>query len=322
MAKKSARSKGYRKVRNEKQPYLSKKEIIALVAIVAAIALVVFLINNFYDDGSLKLRGGVIQAQGENSITYNAGNEKNPKYFKVGEVHEIEGYTLEGTVLGSDENWRNYTLTPEDGRVDSVKFSASAQEHEALANYMKAYMTGNMQSYWEDGEVSDVLTKENGEHPVAYYITSWTTHPDETSAAAAATAEAAGDSAEAADDTAEAADDTTEAADDAAEAAGDTAEAADDSAETADDTAEAAGEAAEAAGDTAEATGETVEAAEEEPAAALYHQELSAYVSNGEKRTVCIHIIKESEDRTVLLEQSALEAVLDDALSALTYEIK
>ena len=50
MAKKSAKSKGYRKTVTKK-PYLSTKEIIWTCAIVVALILIVVLFNVFYDDG-------------------------------------------------------------------------------------------------------------------------------------------------------------------------------------------------------------------------------------------------------------------------------
>ena len=61
-AKTSARSKGYRKT-VQKKPFLTKKEIIALVAIVAVIALAILLFNLLYDDGSLDVVDGVVQTE-------------------------------------------------------------------------------------------------------------------------------------------------------------------------------------------------------------------------------------------------------------------
>ena len=67
-AKTSARSKGYRKT-VQKKPFLTKKEIIALVAIVAVIALAILLFNLLYDDGSLDVVDGVVQTENfDNSV--------------------------------------------------------------------------------------------------------------------------------------------------------------------------------------------------------------------------------------------------------------
>lgn len=113
-AKTSARSKGYRKT-VKKQPFLTKKEIIILVAIVAAIALGLILFNLLYDDGSLDVVDGVAQMDNpEISLvtTDRAGNET--KYFKVGEVGEIEGYTRERTENSADANLASFDYYPED----------------------------------------------------------------------------------------------------------------------------------------------------------------------------------------------------------------
>ena len=105
-AKTSARSKGYRKT-VQKKPFLTKKEIIALVAIVAAIALAVILFNLLYDDGSLDVVDGVVQ-----TATDVAGGET--KYFKVGEVGEIAGYTRERVENSADANLATFDYYPED----------------------------------------------------------------------------------------------------------------------------------------------------------------------------------------------------------------
>ena len=88
-AKTSARSKGYRKT-VQKKPFLTKKEIIALVAIVAAIVLAIVLFNLLYDDGSLEVVDGVVQTENlESSLiaTDVVGDET--KYFKVAEIGEM-----------------------------------------------------------------------------------------------------------------------------------------------------------------------------------------------------------------------------------------
>ena len=113
-AKTSARSKGYRKT-VQKKPFLTKKEIIALVVIVAVIALAVILFNLLYDDGSLDVVDGVVQTENlENSLiaTDVVGDET--KYFKVGEAGEIAGYTRERVENSADANLATFDYYPED----------------------------------------------------------------------------------------------------------------------------------------------------------------------------------------------------------------
>ena len=296
MAKTSARSKGYRKATNQKKPYLSKKEIIALVVIVAVIALVVTLFNIFYDDGSLKVRGGVVQVSGENSILYNAGKTSEPKYFKVGEIHDVDGYTLESAVFGSDENLHTYTLTPKaDDAAYTVRISASNQSAELLGNNMPI----QMKSYLPNMETTDVVKLDNDDHAVWYYTSLYTSEitPEETET-------------ETTEETESEPEETTEEAE----------------AEIAEETAtEAEAETEEAAEEeSTESTEEATDTAEESEAetALMYHHELAAYVSNGTTRTICIHISEDVDSEDKMSEDSAFIAVLDEVLGALTYETK
>ena len=152
-AKTSARSKGYRKT-VQKKPFLTKKEIIALVAIVAAIALAVILFNLLYDDGSLDVVDGVVQTENlENSLiaTDVAGGET--KYFKVGEVGEIAQDLLnyimsaEGQAIINEEGYiaiddaaEAYTAAGVSGEITVGGSSSVTPVMEKLA---EAYMALN-----------------------------------------------------------------------------------------------------------------------------------------------------------------------------------
>ena len=87
MAKKSAASKGYRKT-VKKKPFLTKKEIIALVAIVAAIIAAVVLFNIFYGSSYLKLKD--VQPDDVVSIV---GRDMRTRYVKVAEAGQLDGFT-------------------------------------------------------------------------------------------------------------------------------------------------------------------------------------------------------------------------------------
>ena len=83
---------------------LSKKEIIWTCAIVVVLILVVVLFNVFYDDGSLKIVDGVAQTSGANSLILNTGSAAKPHYYKLGQLAEVDGYTLSAEPVASDEN--------------------------------------------------------------------------------------------------------------------------------------------------------------------------------------------------------------------------
>lgn len=164
MAKKSAKSKGYRKT-VAKKPYLSKKEIIGTCVIVAVLVLAVVLFNVLYDDGSLKIVNGVAQTQGANSLIYNDGSNAKPHYFKLGQLSELDGYALDSVPVNNDENVRTYTFTPDgETAVDSASFNAYAYSATAFCDAMVSSFTSS------DGvECTELQTVERDGHEVHYF---------------------------------------------------------------------------------------------------------------------------------------------------------
>ena len=133
-AKTSARSKGYRKT-VQKKPFLTKKEIIALVAIVAVIALAILLFNLLYDDGSLDVVDGVVQTENfDNSVIVQDHIGDETKYFKVAEVGELEGYTREREENSADANLATFVYTPEDetSPIDYIRISSGSYPPDEL----------------------------------------------------------------------------------------------------------------------------------------------------------------------------------------------
>lgn len=132
MAKKSARSKGYRK--SVKKPYLSKRDILILAGVLAAIVVAVVLFNLLYDDGSLDVVDGVAQVQGENSLLVNAGTANSPRYYKLGQLASVEGYALESAPAGVDENVREFTYVPEgESPYDEITVNATVNDADILS---------------------------------------------------------------------------------------------------------------------------------------------------------------------------------------------
>lgn len=169
MAKKSVKSKGYRKT-VAKRPYISKKELIILCVVVAALIVALILFNVFYNDGSLKVINGVAQTLGSNSLIVK-GNGTD-KYYKVGQLADIDGYTLTSAPIGSDENVLRYTYTPDDPSVaDTAIFSCYIATADTLIEALAA-------SYdlYDGVNRSDVLTTTVNDHKVYYIV--WSTDPE------------------------------------------------------------------------------------------------------------------------------------------------
>lgn len=164
MAKKSARSKGYRK-NVTKKPYLSKKEIILLIVIVVVIIAGIVLFNLFYDDGSLDVVDGVAQTQGENSLIVNAGTGNAPRYFKVGQLSDVEGYALEAEMTGADENVNHFIYRPEgESSIDQITVEATSYKADQLASpTLAAYASTT------DGVCSEMGEVEADGHKVQYF---------------------------------------------------------------------------------------------------------------------------------------------------------
>ena len=279
-AKTSARSKGYRKT-VQKKPFLTKKEIIALVAIVAAIALAILLFNLLYDDGSLDMVDGVVQTENfENSVIAQARIGDETKYFKVAEIGEIEGYTREREENSADANRATFVFTPEDetSPIDYIRVSGGSltpdghMENDVFSYTMSGIPIEAQGSLELDGrDATYIITS-------AEYVVTDETATDETATDATAADETATDEA-AADATA--ADGTATDAT-AADATAADATAADD---TADDTATDTAADATATDETVtDATAADAETATEETEAALERydcqQAFSAYVGS------------------------------------------
>lgn len=185
MAKKSAKSKGYRKSA-PKKTYLTKKEI-TITAVVAAIVIIgLALFIGLYDDGALKVVDGAVQVSGTNNLIVNSGTGYKPRYHKIGQLTEIEGYTLSSAPMGADANILEYVYTPEgESPIDSIiinTYALDASVHAAAAE----------ETYTTDPKMhSDGLhaTEDNG-HAVSYltfshHPSSNETDPDSVLASAA-----------------------------------------------------------------------------------------------------------------------------------------
>ncbi len=165
MAKKSARSKGYIKTQ-KKKPYMSKKEltIAAIAACIFIVALVVALIVN--RDTSIKSKNGQLQIDGENNLILNAGTGYQPRYFKLGQLEEIKGYTMTKDPMDSNGNVNRYIYTPNaESPIDSISVRTYALD-------AKTYAASSEESYTQDPDmVSDGLRDTEDDGRAVQYLT-------------------------------------------------------------------------------------------------------------------------------------------------------
>ena len=183
MAKKSAMSKGYRKAQ-AKKPYLSKRDIIILCALVVAIAIGAILLFT-YEDGALKTQDGRIADVQDNWLIVN-GSANGRRYFKLGEADEIEGYTRESTALLTDENLFTINYTPKDeaAPIRSIALGTNPATAKRSAEYYQALV--------KSLNATEVQTAEAG-YPYFTYQTSYYQAEDEAEQAPAETEAPAGE---------------------------------------------------------------------------------------------------------------------------------
>lgn len=138
MAKKSAKSKGFRR-QTEKKPYLSKRDIITLCVILAVVIVGAVLLFR-YDDGALKVQDGAVVTEGDNWLIVNGAPARSgARYFKLGEIGEIDGYAREKSASATDDiNIPHYAFTPqaEGAAIGKIEVTASHNTAETLCKYV------------------------------------------------------------------------------------------------------------------------------------------------------------------------------------------
>ena len=165
MAKKSAVSKGYRR-QTAKKPYLSKKEIIALCVLAALVAVGAWLLFS-YDDGALKVKDGKVVTDGDNWLIVDGSKVRGrARYYKLGEVGDIEGYTRENGTSTADENIPLYTFKPaEDGDITEITATTTHSTADTMAKYASTAIGGT-----EGCEVGGIIDTDLGGRPCTYFI--------------------------------------------------------------------------------------------------------------------------------------------------------
>lgn len=161
MAKKSAKSKGYRKTVAQKN-YLSKKEITVTAIIIAVVFLALALFIGLYDDGALKVKNGAVRVEGQNNLIVNAGTGYEPRYYKLGQLTDIDGYTMAASPMDAIVN--AYTYTPEaESLIDNITVRTYALDADT-------YASASEENYTVDPsmECDGLHTTEDDGHAVSY----------------------------------------------------------------------------------------------------------------------------------------------------------
>lgn len=152
------------KAKQEFKPQgFTKKEWITMGIVVAAIIVVVvgYLFLRDYFDGSLRTHGGKVQADAD-WIVVNTGTTGKPKYFKLGTVSDVDGYTRKNENYSGDANVPTFIYTPNDtaSAIENVTILAAKGQAEEMANKVSA----NYTSYLQNAVPSEVTQMTIGGH--------------------------------------------------------------------------------------------------------------------------------------------------------------
>ena len=169
MAKKSARSKGYRKYHQETKGYTPQEKKIMTIgfAAIAIVLICVLWLPDFIESFHLlKVKDGVVQNVGDNWLLANVGTSSKEKYRKMAEVGGVEGYELSSTEDGiTDENLRYYVYTPvsEDAPAQTVNVqSGNGAASELSVNFLSQMSAFgevlNQSEAVEEGEINGMKT--------------------------------------------------------------------------------------------------------------------------------------------------------------------
>ena len=115
---------------------MPKEKFIKICVIVGVVILAVvlfFVLRRAYD-GHLPVEDGVVVTQGDNWLVVNT-ESPNARYFRLGELGEVDGYTLESSAYSSDANLLSYTYTPTDeaSSLDNISVASLAASYTQYA---------------------------------------------------------------------------------------------------------------------------------------------------------------------------------------------
>ena len=175
MAKKSAKSKGYRKTVSKK-PYLSKRDIGILCVLIVIIAVAAILLFS-YDDGALKLADGKLTGTEDNWVIVNGANSGGHRYYKLAEAGDMEGYERTTEPAAGDGNLSliRYTPNAEDAPIRNITLSATHAKSADSAAYYRSIVSSL--------ETSEIQTAQAGDVSYRYFTYRTSYHVDEAEAA-------------------------------------------------------------------------------------------------------------------------------------------
>ena len=117
--------------RRKKNP-MPKKTKIIIASVCGALALALVLFVLLFDDGSLPVKNGIVQVEGDNWLVTNLSKQNRYRYYKQAEISTPEGFALEsGSSLKSDKNETAFWFNSEDEASPIKSFYVSGNAESA-----------------------------------------------------------------------------------------------------------------------------------------------------------------------------------------------
>lgn len=161
-------AKSERAKKAPKKP-IARELKIGLIFCACALVLAIILFAVFYRDGSLAIQDARPVMEGDNWIVTNVNASGDPKYFKVGEVDAVEGYTLTGEeIFQSGRTFYDFRADDEQARIGSyyvTGINRAAETNAQTANSNYSMMWGSAM------DISEVRQTEIAGRTVDYFLT-------------------------------------------------------------------------------------------------------------------------------------------------------
>lgn len=157
---------------------ISKELKIGLIFCGCALVLAIVLFALLYNDGSLPLNDeNMPVTEGDNWLVANVGTTSERKFYKLGEVNAVDGFTLDTENIDQVSSaWKMYTFYPNDPDSQIVDYLVMGISNPAESTAQGAQL--NYKAYEGNLQISEVEKAILGEDEVDFFTTATLETPE------------------------------------------------------------------------------------------------------------------------------------------------